>query len=95
MVVLRESPWYQEILQEGERRGLEQGLERGLEQGLEQGLEHERNLVLRVLTRQLGPIPESAKAKVSELSFDQLETLADTVFSFSGIADLMLWLKQY
>lgn len=47
MTVLRESPWYQEILeeglekgrQEGLKLGLEQGLERGLERGLEQGLE--------------------------------------------------------
>jgi len=39
MAVLRESPWYQEILEEGLERGLEQGLERGLEQGLERGLE--------------------------------------------------------
>lgn len=40
MAVLRESPWYQQILQEGEKRGLLSGIELGLElkfgsQGLE------------------------------------------------------------
>ena len=37
--VLRESPWYQEILQEGLAQGLAQGLEQGFEQGREQGRE--------------------------------------------------------
>jgi predicted transposase YdaD len=32
MTVLRESPWYQEILSEGKTLGLERGLEQGLEQ---------------------------------------------------------------
>lgn len=31
MAVLRESPWYQEILQEGEKRGLLSGIELGLQ----------------------------------------------------------------
>ena len=39
MAVLRESPWYQEILKEGQEQGLERGQEQGLERGLERGLE--------------------------------------------------------
>ncbi|MFM6370821.1 MAG: hypothetical protein ACKPGN_21775, partial [Dolichospermum sp.] len=43
MIVLRESPWYQQILKEGleagEKQGLELGLATGLQQGLQQGLE--------------------------------------------------------
>jgi len=39
MNVLRESPWYQEILAEGMKEGLVQGLERGREEGLERGRE--------------------------------------------------------
>jgi predicted transposase YdaD len=38
MAVLQQSPWYQEILQEGIQRGMQQGLQQGLEQGLQQGL---------------------------------------------------------
>ena len=37
MTVLRESPWYQEILQEGEQKG-EQRLRKGLLSGIELGL---------------------------------------------------------
>lgn len=32
MVVLRESPWYQEILQEELTQGIEQGIEQGSKQ---------------------------------------------------------------
>jgi predicted transposase YdaD len=35
MAILRESPWYQEILQEGERRGEKRGILSGIEQALE------------------------------------------------------------
>ncbi|MBS1252049.1 MAG: hypothetical protein MAG451_01085 [Anaerolineales bacterium] len=55
MTVLRESPWYQEILEEGREQGLKEGLEQsrespwyeeilqeGREQGLDQGLEQAR-----------------------------------------------------
>jgi flagellar biosynthesis/type III secretory pathway protein FliH len=37
--VLRESPYYQEILQEGREEGIVKGLEEGLQKGLEEGLQ--------------------------------------------------------
>jgi predicted transposase YdaD len=82
MVVLRESPWYQEILQEGERRGLEQGLERS------------RSLLLRLLSRRFGAISEQVRLKIDGLSFDELEALAEAQIDFSGVADLTQWLEQ-
>ncbi|AFY35197.1 hypothetical protein Cal7507_4843 [Calothrix sp. PCC 7507] len=39
MAVLQESPWYQEILREGEKRGEERGLQIGEERGLRAGIE--------------------------------------------------------
>jgi len=39
MAVLHESPWYQEILREGEKRGEKRGEERGEERGLLSGIE--------------------------------------------------------
>ncbi len=35
MAVLSESPWYQQILREGEERGMRQGMLSGIELGLE------------------------------------------------------------
>jgi predicted transposase YdaD len=40
--VLRESPWYQEILEEGLKQGLQRGLQKGREEGREEGLEQGR-----------------------------------------------------
>lgn len=39
MTVLRESPWYQEILQQGLQQGLQRGMRQGLLSGIALGLE--------------------------------------------------------
>lgn len=39
MAILSESPWYQQILQEGERRGRQEGLQQGILLSIETGLE--------------------------------------------------------
>ncbi len=38
MAVLQESPWYQEIVQQGIEQGLQQGLQQGMQQGLLLGI---------------------------------------------------------
>jgi predicted transposase YdaD len=45
VTVLRESPWYQEILKEGLAKGEQQGLQQG-----------EASLVLRLLSKRFGTI---------------------------------------
>jgi len=66
MLVLRESPWYQEILEEGR----EQGLERGLETA-------RREDVLRVLAHRFGDLPAELEGALQPLDLDQLERLFD------------------
>ncbi|KJH70330.1 RpnC/YadD family protein [Aliterella atlantica] len=39
MAILSESPWYQQILQEGEKRGIQEGLQQGIQEGLQQGMQ--------------------------------------------------------
>src|SRR6266404_2237227 len=52
-----------------ERFGIEQGLEQGLEQGREQGLvQGKREAVLELLELRFGPIPESVRQRVQEIS---------------------------
>ena len=85
MTVLRESPWYQEILQEGESLGLEKGLEQGLEQG-------ERSLIIRQLTRKIGVISAETISRIQSLSLDQVEELGDALLDFNQPDDLNAWL---
>lgn len=91
MTVLRESPWYQEILQEGKTLGLEQGLQQGLGQGLEQG---ERSLILRQLTRKFGALSPDILTQIQALSLLQLEVLGDRLLDFTQKEDLLTWLAQ-
>ncbi len=80
MAVLRESPWYQEILQEGEKLGREEGLQR------------ERSLILKQLTRRVGTLTPEQLEQVQALSLDQLENLGEALLDFSAAADLEHWL---
>ena len=90
MTVLRESPWYQEILKEGESRGLEQGLEKGLEQGLEQ----HRSLIIRQLTRKVGSIAPNLTTQIQSLSLEKIESLGEALLDFSQLEDLEQWLEE-
>jgi predicted transposase YdaD len=78
MTVLRESPWYQEILQQGEQKGKAEG---------------ERSLVLRQLTRRLGTLPTSVEAQVQALALPQLEALGEALLDFVQLSDLTAWLQ--
>jgi predicted transposase/invertase (TIGR01784 family) len=78
--IMQESIIYQEILREGEARGLERGLQQ------------EQALILRQLTRKLGNIPTELPARINSLSIEQLESLGEALFDFNSIADLENWL---
>ncbi|MBD2664399.1 hypothetical protein B6N60_00884 [Richelia sinica FACHB-800] len=83
MTVLRESPWYQEILKEG--------LQQGVQQGEQQG---EANLVIRQLSKRFGNLDPVITSQIRQLSISQLETLGESIFDFSAMADLENWLQQ-
>ena len=87
--VMRESTMYQSILREGEERGLEQGLEQGLIEGR---AAEGKALVLKQLTRKLGNLSPELSAKVSDLSLERLEALAEDLLDFTSMADLESWL---
>jgi len=62
MNVLRESPWYQEILAEGLTQGRAEGLAQGLKQGLEQG---RREAILHLLRARFY-LPAEVETELSE-----------------------------
>jgi predicted transposase YdaD len=74
MTILRESPWYEEIFQEGLEQGLEQGMEQGLEQGLERG---QVNTLLRVLERRFGALPADLVVRIRRLPGEQILPVVD------------------
>jgi predicted transposase YdaD len=91
MAVLRESPWYQEILQEGERQGEQRGR---LEGRLEGRQEEGQSLILKLLTRRIGVLSPEVTVQVQELSLQQLEAMGEALLDFNQPQDLVTWLAN-
>jgi predicted transposase YdaD len=87
MTVLRESPWYQEILKEGK-------LEGKLEGRLEGKLEGESIVILRQIRRKFGEIAPDLQLKIRNLSAMELEDLGENLLDFSQIGELISWLEN-
>ncbi|KAF3886503.1 DUF4351 domain-containing protein [Tolypothrix bouteillei VB521301] len=86
----------------GERIGYERGKQEGklegrlkgkLEGRLEGKLEGEQLLILRLLQRRVGTLPEFLKQRIQTLSTTQLETLAEALLDFTVLEDLLNWLE--
>jgi predicted transposase YdaD len=97
MIILEESPWYNEILRRGEERGEKRGRQEGREEGRQEGREEGRQeeataLILRQLARRVGPVNLALQAQVRSLPLEALESLGEAIFDFETIADLITWL---
>ena len=79
-ITLKETQVYREIKEEGR------------EEGREEGIQRERTLVLRLLTRKVGELPEDVRQIVETLSLEELENLGEALLDFTSIADLQRWL---
>ena len=79
-ITLKETRVYREIKEEGR------------EEGREEGLQRERSLILRLLTRRVGELPQDVRQRVETLSLEELENLGEALLDFTSIADLQSWL---
>jgi predicted transposase/invertase (TIGR01784 family) len=67
MAIISESPWYQQILKEGEQRGIQQGIQEGEQRGIQQGIQQgillsiETSLELKFGAQGLQLLPEIAQ----------------------------------
>ncbi|NEO03986.1 MAG: Rpn family recombination-promoting nuclease/putative transposase, partial [Moorea sp. SIO3I7] len=78
MTVLRESPWYQEILQEGLAQGIQQGIEQGIQQERRGSLE-------RILKLRFSEIPVEISVRIQSLTLEQLEELMATALTVNSL----------
>jgi predicted transposase/invertase (TIGR01784 family) len=79
----QQTRFYQEAREDGLRVGRQEGLQAG-----------ERSLLLRLLQKRLGELPETTRSRINTLSLEQLETLGDALLDFQAIADLDTWLQR-
>lgn len=60
----------------------------------EEAEQRERSLILRLLTRRVGELPQEMRSSVENLSLEKLENLSEALLDFVSIADLQLWLEE-
>ena len=84
--------WERKGIAQGIVEGISQGLTQGISQGLTQGKEA---LVVRLLRRRLGPVPDRLLARLAPLTAAQLDDLGEALLDFETPADLEQWLDQH
>ncbi|MEL6382173.1 MAG: DUF4351 domain-containing protein [Cyanobacteria bacterium J06626_18] len=89
--IMQESVIYQDIKAEG----IQEGLQEGLRQGLQRGLQQKRQLILRLLNRQVGTVTAALVEQVESLSSEQLESLGEALLDFNEMSDLANWLADH
>ena len=73
---------------------MQQGIEQGREQGIEQGRERTIATIARQLKRRIGLLNTEFEQRLSQLSFDELDLIAEALFDFETLADLDQWLQK-
>jgi Domain of unknown function (DUF4351) len=84
VAVLRESPWYQEIRQEGRQEDEQRGR-----------TQEAQSLILRLLSRRVGTLSPGVEAQVRALDLPRLEALGEALLDFTGMDDLVVWLQNH
>jgi hypothetical protein len=86
-----EMTWAERMEAEYTRKGIETGLERGIEKGIEKGIAALRQVVLRLLDRRFGSVPETVRRKVEAIdAMEPLADLAEKVLEVRSIDDMGL-----
>lgn len=87
---------FQEDLQRFEQERQMQYITSIERMAMQEGSKQEaRSLVLRLLTRRVGSIPESLQTQIEALPLAQLEDLGEALLEFSRSEDLESWLQAH
>lgn len=80
-ITLQQTRVYQEAKEEGHQEGRQEGRQA-----------EAMMLVLRLLNRRVGDLPESVRSQVESLTLIELESLSEALLDFGGLSDLEAWL---
>jgi predicted transposase/invertase (TIGR01784 family) len=69
----------------------EEGIQEGKAQGVQEG---KSSLLLKLLSRKLGNIPDEIKVLLHQLAPEQLDTLSEALFDLESLEDLHNWLEN-
>ncbi|WP_295615554.1 DUF4351 domain-containing protein, partial [Chamaesiphon sp. GL140_3_metabinner_50] len=83
---LEQTRVYREAKAEGELIGEARGEARGEAK--------EQALILRLLTRRVGKMPNQLQERIKSLPLERLEELGEALLDFTAMADLEAWLAR-
>jgi predicted transposase YdaD len=83
---LEETRAYKELVAKGEAIGRQEGRQ--------EGRQREERLILRLLQRRIGPVPQAQQTRIAALPIEQLEALGEALLDFADLADLNRWLAE-
>ncbi len=96
-IELKQTRFYQEIAEEERQKGFQRGFEEGFQEGLQEYRQEQNSkMVSRMIRHKFGINTEShqAEQKLSALSIEQLQELAENLLDFTQIHDLNRWLAS-
>lgn len=63
------------------------------EEGREEGREATANIIIRLLTKRLGELPQEVRSLVAGLPLPTLAELGEALLDFTSVAELQAWLQ--
>jgi len=83
----------------GLRKGILHGLQKGLQQGIQKGLQRGARqgaaaVVLRLLSKRIGPLPVGMQRLVHGLDLPRLEALGEALLDFTSHEQVRRWLES-
>lgn len=82
-ITLENTPIYRSIFAEGEQAGEQRGAQHG-----------EATVILKLLKRRFGELPEAIVTQISGLPIAQLEEMAELLLDWQTVQELVTWLAQ-
>ena len=82
------------VVDTARQEGIQKGIQKGIDLERSRVLERQRSLLLRLLSRKLGELPDSVKSQIGQMLVDRLEWLNEEFVDFTNLDDLIQWLDR-
>ena len=91
-ITFEETRVYQELKAKAEQQGMQKGMQEGMQKGRQ---EEAVSLIVKLLTKRFGSLPETVESNLTRLSLPLLEELSTDILDFSELKDLTNWLENH
>ncbi|MDV3428019.1 MAG: DUF4351 domain-containing protein, partial [Bacillota bacterium] len=81
------------VEEKGIEKGIEKGMEKGKKIGMEQGAKKSNELLIKLLVKRFGNLPEDLKSKIMSLPIDKVNEIGESIFDFNILDDIYKFLN--